>query len=85
MVAYNYQEPTKQFTQELRFNGSENLALKNGFKVVLDANAYNGRYFIKDNKKWIHNIAALRRQLCIYDDNVVEEMGYDVATYYKTH
>lgn len=48
MVAYNYQEPTKQFTQELRFNGSENLALKNGFKVVLDANAYNGRYFIKD-------------------------------------
>ena len=33
MVAYNYQEPTKQFTQELRFNGSENLALKNGFKL----------------------------------------------------
>ena len=28
---------------------------------------------------------ALRRQLCIYDDSVVEEMGYDVATYYKTH
>lgn len=37
---------------------------------------------VKESK---YNIAALRRQLCIYDDSVVEEMGYDVATYYKTH
>ncbi len=53
--------------------------------VVLDENAYNGRYFIKDGKKWIHNISALKSQLRIYDDYGVEKMGYDVAAYYQTH
>lgn len=85
MMAFNYQNPAKQFDQELKFNRSEYLALKNGFQVVLDENAYNGRYFIKDGKKWIHNISALKSQLRIYDDYGVEKMGYDVAVYYQTH
>lgn len=84
-MAFNYQNPAKQFDQELKFNRSEYLALKNGFQVVLDENAYNGRYFIKDGKKWIHNISALKSQLRIYDDYGVEKMGYDVAVYYQTH
>lgn len=85
MMAFNYQNPAKQFDQELKFNRSEYLALKNGFQVVLDENAYNGRYFIKDGKKWIHNISALKSQLRMHDDHEVEKMGYDVAAYYQTH
>lgn len=85
MMAYNYQKPAKQFDQELKFNRSEQLALNNGFQVVLDSDAYNGRYFIKDGRKWIHNLPALKRQMGTYSDNEVASMGYDVAAYYATH
>ncbi|MDD3834377.1 MAG: hypothetical protein PHS42_02785 [Sulfurimonas sp.] len=85
MMAYNYQNSAKQFDQKFNFNKSEQLALNNGFKVVLDASAYNGRYFIKDGRKWIHNISALKRQFCITDNSKLEQMGYHIDAYFETH
>ena len=87
MSAYNYAE-ISQLLQNIRnsdFNRSELLAIKNGFEVVNDEDAYNGRYFIKDGKKWIHNIEALKRQLRINSDAELSEYDYDVSAYYKTH
>ena len=87
MSAYNYNE-ISQFLQNIKnsdFNRSELLAIKNGFEVVYDEDAYNGRYFIKDGKKWIHNIEALKRQLRINSDAELLEYDYDVSAYYKTH
>ncbi len=87
MSAYNYNE-ISQFLQNIKnsdFNRSELLAIKNGFEVVYDKDAYNGRYFIKDGKKWIHNIDALQRQFGMSSDSEVEEKGYDVEAYYSCH
>lgn len=81
---YSYSTNSRK-TYSKNFNRSEQLALNNGFQVVLDGDAYNGRYFIKDGKKWIHNLSALKRQMGTYRDNEVESMGYDVAAYYATH
>lgn len=85
MNAYNYQRVSPQFDPKLNFNRSEQLALHNGFQVVLDEDAYNGRYFIKDGKKWIHNISALKRQFGITDNSKLEQMGYAVDAYFETH
>ena len=52
---------------------------------VYDEDAYNGRYFIKDGKKWIHNIEALKRQLRVNCDSELLEYDYDVVSYYETH
>lgn len=87
MSAYNYNE-ISQFLQNIKnsdFNRSEQLAVKNGFEVVYDKDAYNGRYFIKDGKKWIHNIEALKRQLRVNSDSELSEYDYDVVAYYETH
>lgn len=87
MSAYNYNE-ISQFLQNIKnsdFNRSELLAIKNGFEVVYDEDAYNGRYFIKDGKKWIHNIDALKRQLRVNSDSELSEYDYDVVAYYETH
>jgi len=87
MSAYNYNE-ISQFLQNIKnsdFNRSELLAIKNGFEVVYDEDAYNGRYFIKDGKKWIHNIDALKRQLRVNCDSELSEYDYDVVSYYETH
>lgn len=67
------------------FTRSEQKALQNGFEVIYDENAYNGRYFVKNGKKWIHNIDALKRQLGTSSDSEVEEKGYDVEAYYSCH
>ena len=87
MSAYNYNQISHQLKQitNSNFNRSELLAIKNGFEVVYDKDAYNGRYFIKDGKKWIHNIEALKRQLRINSDAELSEYDYDVSAYYKTH
>ena len=87
MSAYNHNE-ISQLLQNIKnsdFNRSEQLAVKNGFEVVYDKDAYNGWYFIKDGKKWIHNIDALKRQLRIDSDAELSEYDYDVSAYYKTH
>lgn len=66
-------------------NYSERLALNYGFEIVYDEGAYNGRYFIKGGKKWIHNIDALKKQLRKKSDYDLEELGYDVEIYYTSH
>lgn len=76
---------TSKSEKPKNLNRSENLALKNGFEIIYDESAYNGRYFIKDGKKWIHNIDALKRQLRIRSDSAVENLGYDVESYYIYH
>ena len=68
-----------------RYNRSEQLAYNNGFRAVYDAEAYNGRYFVKDDKKWIHNLDALKAELGVISDDEVDELGYDVQAYYRFH
>ena len=65
------------------YNHSEKIALKLGFIEIEDIDAFNGRYFVKDNKIWIHNIEALKSKLCIYDEEELKSIGYDVETYYS--
>lgn len=67
------------------YNRSEQMAYDNGFKAVYDASAYNGRYFVKNGKKWIHNIAALKAQLNVRRDDELKRSGYDVDAYYMCH
>ncbi|HDR1284620.1 hypothetical protein ACFGWO_08925 [Pasteurella multocida] len=60
-----------------KYNESEYLVIRLGYKEVADSNPYSGRYFIKNGKKWIHNI----------DDEELEasypkSFGYDVVSYY---
>ncbi len=71
--------PKKNYTP------SEKLALKKGFSEVTDPNAYNGRYFIKNEKIWIHDIGALKVRLGILTDQEVRSHGYDVDTYNTTN
>ena len=65
------------------FNQSEKLAIKNGFKAVNDSKSYNGRYFIKDSLKLIHNIKALKSTLGVRLDSKLLDMGYDIQAYYN--
>lgn len=86
MSAYNYKRISTQIERtQASFNISEQLALNNGFEMILDDDAYNGRYFIRDGKKWIHNISALKKQLRTYDNRVLEQHGYDVEAYFASH
>ena len=85
MSSFNYKQVSQQLEKHLNFNRSEKLALKYSFEMVIDEEAYNGRYFIKDGKKWIHNIDALKRQLGTKSDDVLINNGYDVKSYYLTH
>lgn len=64
------------------YTQSELKALKLGFRQVDDSNAYNGRYFIKNNLIWIHKIGALMNRLGIDEDGLRIE-SYDVDSYYK--
>lgn len=68
-----------------RYNESEQLAYDNGFRAYYDDDAYNGRYFLKKGLKWIHDIGALKQALGTFDDDELEERGYDVDTYYALH
>jgi len=85
MSSFNYKQVSQQLEKYLNFNRSEKLALKCSFEMVIDENAYNGRYFIKDGKKWIHNIDALKRQLGISCDDELKDKDYDVEAYYLSH
>lgn len=74
------------------YTASELKAISLGYVEEQDDRAYNGRYFIKDGKKWIHNIGALRNTLIqnyirYIDDEELsaaepEGFGYDVEAYY---
>ncbi|MFC0322780.1 hypothetical protein ACFFHT_04280 [Gallibacterium melopsittaci] len=72
---------------------SEIEALIAGYIEVTDENAFNGRYFILNGRKWIHNLDALRKKLnaeyghYIDDEELSafapEGFGYDIENYYS--
>lgn len=75
------------------YTQSEIEALIAGYVEVADDRAYNGRCFVKNGKKWIHNLNALRKKLnaeygrYIDDEELAsgypEGFGYDVENYYS--
>lgn len=68
--------------KSFNYNRSERKALANGFEEVANENAYNGRYFIRNNLCWIHNISALKTKLRINTNEELLSAGYDVFVYY---
>lgn len=68
-----------------KYNASEQLAYNSGFRAVYEGSAYNGRYFEKDGKKWIHSLSALKHELGVSYDWELEELGYDVDAYHEHH
>jgi hypothetical protein len=79
----DYKVSLKKSASSKRYNGSEQHAYNCGFKAVDDENAYNGRYFIKNGKKWIHNLKALKSTIGISNEYKLKQLGYDVDSYYK--
>ncbi len=84
--SFEYSCPSKTQKKERSpmrrfYTSSERLALENGYEEIDDSNAYNGRYFIKNNLKWIHNIVALKKILGVTSDKEVRDHGYDVDMY----
>lgn len=81
-----------QATFNPSYTESEINAIAAGFVEIRDERAYNGRYFMKNGKKWIHNLEALRKKLnaeygrYIDDEELSapapEGFGYDIETYY---
>ncbi|QOY53320.1 hypothetical protein [Candidatus Sulfurimonas baltica] len=69
------------------YKKSVELALSLGYEEVSDENAYKGKYFIKHEKIWIHNIEALKLKLKVTSNEELDNLGYDVENYhrYKKH
>lgn len=74
------------------YTSSEIEALIAGYIEKYDERAYNKRCFIKNGKKWIHNLGVLRQKLTheygrYIDDEELsakypEGFSYDVENYY---
>lgn len=58
------------------------LAIALGFEEIIDPKAYKGKYYIKDEKIWIHDIEALKLKMRVNFDSDLEPQ-YDVESYYK--
>ena len=92
MFSLDVHHTKRQTVSNPPYTQSEINAIVAGFIEVKDECAYNGRYFIKNGKKWIHNLEALRKKLnseygrYIDDEELSsaapEGFGYDVETYY---
>lgn len=77
------------------YTSSEVEALIAGYVEIADDRAYHGRCFVKNGKKWIHHLKALRAKLnneygrYIDDEELSasypEGFGYDVENYYSRH
>lgn len=65
------------------YKTSVELALHLGYKEVQDSQAFKGLYFIKDGKKWIHDIEALMRHLGVSQFSDLEALGYDIKNYHS--
>ncbi len=72
---------------KMDYEKSVELALHLGYKKVEDENAYQGCFFEKNQKIWIHDIEALKTKLDVSFNHELIELGYDVASYlnYKEH
>lgn len=68
---------------KMNYAKSVELALALGYKEILDENAYKGRYFIKNEKKWIHHIEALKKKLNVHSNTELATLGYDIENYHK--
>ncbi len=42
-----------------------------------------GKYFIKNEKKWIHHIEALKNKLNVNSNTELAALGYDIENYHK--
>lgn len=54
-----------------------------GYESVEDVKAFLGTVYVKDSLKWIHCIEALRRELGVTTDQLLEELGYNINDYYE--
>lgn len=94
----NFQLPTKQHSTKtvfIPYTPSEIAALHEGYLEIMDDRAFNQRCFVKNGKKWIHNLEALRTKLnqeygrYIDDDELAasqpEGFAYDVENYYARY
>ena len=53
-----------------------------GFEKVFDERGYDsGTYYIKDGKKWIFEISALKQKQNVSTDDELKGLVYDVGTY----
>ena len=92
MLKLRMHHKATQATFNPSYTESEMKAIAAGFVEVRDERTYNGRYFMKNGKKWIHNLEALRKKLnaeygrYIDDEELSapapEGFGYDTETYY---
>lgn len=65
------------------YEDSCELARKAGYIEVKDEKAFKSSYFIKDGKKWIHDVCALMVHLGITKEKELEKLGYDLEGYYS--
>lgn len=67
------------------YEGSVELALLCGYTEIKtsDSRGYNGSYFIKDNKIWIHDVNYLRSKFDNCTDKDLELKGYNIDDYYE--
>lgn len=61
---------------------SARLALSLGYQERPFSGAHNDIAYIKDGKKWIHDIYTLKSTLGGVSDDFLECNGYDVDAYY---
>lgn len=67
------------------YEDSVELALLLHYKEIKtsDSRGYNGSYFIKEHKIWIHDINYLRSKFDNCTDKELELKGYNVDDYYE--
>lgn len=72
---------------KMNYTKSVELALALGYEEIIDENAYQGKYYIKNGKKWIHVIEALKAKLGVKSNDELIALDYDVENYhrYKDH
>ncbi len=66
----------------INYTESVKKALILDYQAIEDPTGYLGIYFIKDHKKWIHDIDALSFKLSVSTDKELEDLGYNVEDYY---
>lgn len=52
------------------------------YQAIKDPNAYLGISFVKDDKKWIHDIEALAVSLGVSTEESLEKLGYNCKDYW---
>ena len=69
----------------MNYDNDVELAISSGFARVDDPSAYKGCYYVKNGKKWIHNIEALKKILEVSTDEGLVLLDYDVESYYNKY